>query len=297
MLERSVHPESAHAYNQKFRWGESNRDNEECQRAFLPSPAVVRIKSVSFFLFTVLRNWITLTVSADDVLFFSEKSFWEIWYWSNKQTNVWLLVRFDQGGKADFLDCLELFGTSWYFLVFLGTSVLLESRSPLFPPCHLHYQHRTILWHYCVTVSHRYFFCVHSNAIFLVSELGGSTRFTFVSISRTKTKIRHHLNMCCFAWSCLFLSSLLPGHANLGCSSSSVSTCTCFLLLSLYPSNCLFLCCSPHRSLYLDFSLSLYVTSLVCACVSVRWSEKSSFSFTCAVYFLKMAAKTAETSK
>ena len=36
----------------------------------------------------------------------------------------------------------------------------------------------------------------------------------------------------------------------------------CFLLLSLCPSNCLFLGCSPHRSLYLDFSLCFCVTSL-----------------------------------
>ena len=35
---------------------ERNRDNEECQRTFLPSPTVIRIKSLSFFLFTVLRK-------------------------------------------------------------------------------------------------------------------------------------------------------------------------------------------------------------------------------------------------
>ena len=85
--------------------------------------------------------------------------------------------------------------------------------------------------------------------------------------SRTKTKIRHHPSMCCFAWSCRFVPSLLlPGQANLRCSSSSVSTRTCFLLLYLYPSNCLFLCCSPHRSLYLDFSLHLCNISWLCLC-------------------------------
>ena len=76
--------------------------------------------------------------------------------------------------------------------------------------------------------------------------------------------------------SCLFVSSLLLGQANLRCSSSSVSTCDCFLLLSLCPSNYWFLGCSPHRSLYLDFSLCFCVTSLGCACVFLQNGCKDS---------------------
>ena len=67
--------------------------------------------------------------------------------------------------------------------------------------------------------------------------------------------------MCCFACSCL--SPLQLDTVNSCCSSSCVSTCTCFLLLAPYPLNCLFFRCSPRRFLYLDFSLSLYGTSLV----------------------------------
>ena len=102
--------------------------------------------------------------------------------------------------------------------------------------------------------------------------------------SRTKTKIRHHPSMCCFAWSRLFVSSLLPGQANLRCSSSSVSACTHFLLLSLYRSNCLILCCSPHRSLYLDFSLHLCNISWLCLCFcSLEW-EFVLFVHLCCVF-------------
>ena len=103
--------------------------------------------------------------------------------------------------------------------------------------------------------------------------------------SRTKTKIRHHPNVCCFAWSCRLVPSLLlPGQANLRCSSSIVSTRTCFLLLYLYPSNCLILCCSPHRSLYHDFSLLLCNISWLCLCFcSLEW-EFVLFVHLCCVF-------------
>ena len=69
------------------------QDNEECQRTLLPSPTVIPIKSVSFFLFTVLRKGTTLPASADDVLLsleISSEDLVSIW----QETNVWLLVHF-----------------------------------------------------------------------------------------------------------------------------------------------------------------------------------------------------------
>ena len=66
-----------------------------------------------------------------------------------------------------------------------------------------------------------------------------------------------------------------------------VSTYACPFL---YLSNSLSLCCSS------SLSLSLCNISWLFLC-SVRWCEKSSISFTCTVYLLKMATKTAQTSK
>ena len=62
-------------FNPQLRWGERNRDNEECQTTSLSSPAAICMKSVSFFLLKVLRKWTTPTLSADNVLFFPKSLF------------------------------------------------------------------------------------------------------------------------------------------------------------------------------------------------------------------------------
>ena len=72
--------------------------------------------------------------------------------------------------------------------------------------------------------------------------------------SRTKTKIRLYPNMCCFAWSYLFVASPLPGQVNLCYSLSCVSTRTCFLLLSLLLSS--------------SFSLPWFLSRLLC---NISW--------------------------